>query len=375
MPDLAPPPGSKTEDELMSGRGMRSWVLAFSALWLSSCGSNSEDGAPALDVLDLDPSSGDATVVVESITADRQGRLYVGDRVTGNLWQIDAQAGSKAVVAAVASRQINDMALVKPDPAGMVFDAQGNLLIASATFAEVVRVSAADLNPASPGRARTFATGVAGANALALDAQGRLYVSGGASGNIYRVGPDGGAAEVVAKIDTFTRAVPPDGFMQAVVANGLALDASGALLVADTARGAIWKIAIASDGQASAPSTMIASPMLEGIDGISFDPAGMLWGAVNEQNELVTIAGGQVKQMFKNDSNGPLEYPAAIVFSGTSGYVVNLDRARRDNFAVDGMTSLDGVGASIVTVPDALASAVPSTRVPSTTSEPSTSAY
>ncbi|MEO8184214.1 MAG: hypothetical protein ABI895_35790 [Deltaproteobacteria bacterium] len=358
----------------MSGRGKRSLVLAFGALCLSSCGSDSDDGATPLDVMDLDPSSGDATVVVESITADSQGRLYVGDRVTGNLWQIDAQAGSRSVVAAVAPRQINDMAPVKPDPAGMVFDAQGNLLIASGPFAEVVRVAAADLNASSPGRARTFATGVAGANALALDTQGRLYVSGGATGNLYRVGPDGGEAEMFAKIDPFMRSVPPDGFMQNVVANGLALDASGALLVADTARGAIWKIAIGSDGSASAPTQMIASPMLEGIDGISFDPAGLLWGAVNEQNELVTIADGKVNLMFKNDSNGPLEYPAAIVFAGGSGYVVNLDRARRDNFAADGMTSLDGVGASIVTVPDAAPSPRPAASMPSTTL-PNSSGY
>jgi len=325
--------------------------------------------------MDLDPNSGAATVVVESITADSQGRLYVADRVTGNLWQIDAQKASKAVVAEILARQINDMPAVKPDPAGMVFDARGDLLIASA-FAEVLRVAAADLNAASPGRARTFATGVAGANALVLDGQGNLYVSGGATGNIYRVGPDGGEAEMFAKIDSFTRSVPPDGFMQTVVANGLALDASGALLVADTARGAIWKIAIDSDGKAAAPTQMIASPMLEGIDGISFDPAGMLWGAVNEQNEIVTIAGGKVNMMFKNDSNGPLEYPSAIVFAGGSGYVVNLDRPRRDNFAADGTTSLDGVGASIVTVPDAAPSAAPATSTPSTpTVVPNSSGY
>ena len=357
----------------MSRREKRSWVLACGALCLSSCGSGSDSAA--LPVMDLDPSSGAATVVVESITADSQGRLYVGDRVTGNLWQIDAQAGSHTVVAAIAARQINDMAPVKPDPAGMLFDAQGNLLIASGPFAEVLRVAAADLNAATPGRARTFATGVAGANALALDPQGRLYVSGGATGNVYRVGPDGGEAEMFAKIDAFTRSVPPDGFMQNVVANGLALDATGNLLVADTARGAIWKIAIASDGKASAPEQMIASPMLEGIDGISFDPAGMLWGAVNEQNELVTIAGGKVNMMFKNDSNGPLEYPTAIVFSGKSGYVVNLDRARRDNFAADGTTSLDGVGASIVTVPDRAANPAPTVSMPRNTAVPNNSGY
>jgi len=360
---------------MMSRRATRSWLGALGAVCLSSCGGSDAAGDAELHVMDLDPNSGAATVVVESITADSQGRLYVGDRVTGNLWQIDPQAGSKAVVAAIAARQVNDMAPVMPDPAGMVFDRQGNLLIASAPFAEVLRVAAADLNAASPGRARTFATGVAGANALALDGAGNLYVSGGATGNIYRVAAEGGEAEMFASIDVFTREVPPDGFKMNVVANGLALDTSGALLVADTARGAIWKIAIGSDGKAAAPMQMIASPMLEGIDGISFDPFGMLWGAVNEQNELVTISGGKVKMMFKNDAKGPLEYPAAIVFAAGSGYVVNLDRARGDNFAADGMTSLDGVGASIVTVPDSAASAAPSTSLPSSTAPVSNTGY
>jgi sugar lactone lactonase YvrE len=349
--------------------------LAFGGLFLTSCGGDSDEDA-ALEVMDLDPSSGGATVVVESITADARGRLYVGDRVSGALWQIDPAAGSRSVVAVVAPRQVGDADPVKPDPAGMAFDAQGNLLIASGPFGEVLRVPAADLDAAAPGRARTFVTGVAGANSILLDPAGRLYVSGGANGNIYRVGSDGGEAEVFTKIEPFTRSVPPDGFMQTVVANGLALDSSGALLVADTARGAIWKIAIGSDGSAAAPTQMVASPMLEGVDGLALNSAGTLWGAVNEQNELVTIGpGGLVKQMFKNDSQGPLEYPAAIVFAGGSGYVVNLDRARRDNFAADGTTSLDGVGASIVVLPAAAAAASAPSATPNPMAPPISNGY
>lgn len=326
------------------------WLLLGA---LSACGNEADAPvAEPLPVLDLDPASGGATVVVESITADAQGKLYIGDRVTGNLLRIDPSTNSAARVARIAARNVGGMDGTKADPAGMLFDAQGNLLIASAPFSEVLRVNAAELDPQNPGSAETFASGVAGANSLALDSAGRLYVSGGASGNIYRVGAEGGAAEVFAHIEAFSRAVPPDGFMMNVVANGLAFDANGALLVADTARGAVWKIVIGSDGAAAAPTEWAKSPLLEGIDGLGFDAVGLLWGAVNEQNQLVTIStAGNAQRMFKNDSDGPFEYPTAIVFVGTSGYVVNLDRARRDNFAADGMTSLDGVGASIVVVP------------------------
>ena len=327
------------------------WLLLGA---LCACGDEAEvPPAEPLPVLDLDPASAAPTMVLESITADADGMLYVGDRVSGDLLRIDPAAKAAARVARIAARTVGGMDGVKADPAGMIFDAQGNLLVASAPFSEVLRVNAANLDPQSPGSAETFVTGVAGANTLALDAAGRLYVSGGATGNIYRVEAQGGAAETIARIEAFSRAVPPDGFMQAVVANGLAFDATGALLVADTARGAVWKIAIGADGSAAAPTQWVkAAPMLECIDGLGFDAVGMLWGAVNEQNSLVTInASGSPQRMFKNDSNGPLEFPAALVFVGTSGYVVNFDRARRDNFAADGTTSLDGVGASIVIVP------------------------
>src|SRR5262245_15619445 len=68
---------------------LRVWAfaaLSCAALCLTSCGGSDADSA--LEVMDLDPSSADASVVVESITADARGRLYVADRVSGALWQI-----------------------------------------------------------------------------------------------------------------------------------------------------------------------------------------------------------------------------------------------------------------------------------------------
>jgi hypothetical protein len=68
---------------------------------------------------------------------------------------------------------------------------------------------------------------------------------------------------------------------------------------------------------------------------------------VNERNALVVLMDGQPVDAFKNGSAGPLEFPAALVFVGDVGYVVNFDRARADNLAADGMTSSAGIGASI----------------------------
>src|ERR1044071_1148979 len=99
---------------LMSKRVMRSLLGALGALCLSACGGDSDTSAE-LEVMDLDPGSAGPSVVVESITADSQGRLYVADRVSGALWQVDPSTGTKNVVAIIAPRQIGDGDPVKPD--------------------------------------------------------------------------------------------------------------------------------------------------------------------------------------------------------------------------------------------------------------------
>ncbi len=48
-----------------------------------------QPGNPTVSVLvDLDPASTERTVIVESITADRSGVLYLPDRVTGNILRV-----------------------------------------------------------------------------------------------------------------------------------------------------------------------------------------------------------------------------------------------------------------------------------------------
>ena len=310
-----------------------------------------ERSGPAVSIsVDLDPASADRTVIVESITGDKEGRLYLPDRVTGNILRVDPKTPKAVVVGRVDAREIKGKK-VNTDPSGLAFNAQGDLFIAVAPFSEVVGIRGNELNPSKPGSAQTFATGTTGANGMVFDRQGNLYVSGGASGIVYRVGPSGGAAQAAVQIEKYTRTLPDGKTQQAIVANGVEIDSKGALYVADTARGAVWKVAIGSDGKGGKPELLAQSPLLEGADGLGFDRSGKLWVTANERNALVTASpDGQVREVAKNGSQGPLEFPSAIVFIGKTGYVANYDTPRRDNLDANGKSVLDGIGASIAQI-------------------------
>jgi sugar lactone lactonase YvrE len=302
-------------------------------------------------LVDLDPNSADQTVIVETVTADAGGMLYVCDRVTGNVIRIDPKDPKLVVVGRIEAREI-DGKKVRADSSGLVFSREGDLYLTSGAFHEIVRIRKADLNPAKPGKAETFATGTEGANGIAFDKNGILYVSGGRNAKIYRIGKNGGAAEDWAKIELFTRTLPDGKTQQAIPANGMVFDKNGdTLYVADTARGAIWKISVEASGKAGKPALVAQSPLLEGADGPDFDPQGRLWVAVNERNAIVMVTlDGKVEEITKNGSKGPLEFPTSVVFVGNTAYVNNFDTPRRDNLAADGKTSLDGIGASIVKI-------------------------
>lgn len=322
-------------------------MAAAAGLLLAGC-AGMQVGTPNVSILvDLDPASTDRTVIVESITADARGVLYLPDRVTGNILRVDPRAPKPVVVGRIAIREVGGKR-IEPNASGVAFDRRGDLYIAVGPFSEVVRIRAADLDPAKPGMATTFATGVPGANGIAFDRAGNLFISGGASGIVYRVGPEGGAAQPAAQIERFTRTLPDGKTQQAIVANGLEFDAAGVLHVADTARGAVWKVVIGADGKGGKPVLLAQDAQLEGADGMAFDRHGNLWVTANELNALATVTpAGQVRTAASNDSRGPLEFPAAMVFTGGVGYVANFDTPRRVNLDANGKTALDGIGASI----------------------------
>jgi sugar lactone lactonase YvrE len=314
---------------------------------------------PALDsqaakvsvLIDFDPKSADQTVIVESIAVDHKDRLYACDRVSGNVWRIDPNNPKLVVIGRVHERDIGGKK-VRANVSGIVFNAAGDLYLTAGGFNEVLRIRGRNLDPDEPGVAQTFATETEGANGIAFDKNGNLYVTGGRNGRIYRTGPEGGRAQVLAQIPLHKRVLPDGKTEQALTANGIVSDKAGTTLyVADTARGAIWKLAVGADGKAGEPALMTQSVLLEGADGPAFDPQGNLWVAANERNAVVLVQpDGRVFDVQKNDSKGPLEFPTSVVFVGATAYVSNFDTPRRDNLAADGKTSLDGIGASIIKI-------------------------
>ena len=327
----------------------RIWVWAL-ILGLNGCATMQRDSPRVAILVDLDPASSDRTVIIESITAGKDGYLYLPDRVSGNILRVDPKSPKPTVVGRIEARSVKDKK-INADPSGIAFNSQGDLFVAVAPFSEIVRIRAADLNPGKPGIAQTCATGTVGANGIVFDRQDNLFVSGGTSGIVYRIGPGGGAAQPAVQVDKHSRTLPDGKSQQANVANGIEFDAKGVLYIADTARGAIWKVAIGADGKGGKPELLAQNPLLEGADGLAFDRNGKLWVVANELNTVVTVtADGQVQEVARNGSQGPLEFPSAIVFVGDTAYIANYDTPRRDNLDANGTTALDGIGASIARI-------------------------
>jgi sugar lactone lactonase YvrE len=330
-------------------------------------------------------------LAIEGLTGDESGHLYttgrapVPDRCP--LWQIDP-AGTLVQIGSIGNGGSGC------NPSGITRDSGGSFYIADANQGGVIwKLSAADMDPAAP-----FVTGLPGTNGVAFDRDGNLWTGDGTTGQgrVWRITPQGTITEMfriqpmrngtaqggaiagdgvgrqartfppgtltitVAPSPSPTVVTPAGG--QDLVANGLAFTPDGDLLVADTARGALWKVEF--DGQGAVAnrrgcdttftantlcldSVFVAHPLLEGTDGIAVDRAGNVWNAVNERNAIVVVTRqGQVLESFRNPPNAAgsrnsadpatgnnhiLEFPTSPFLAGDRLCVANSDGNRRDN--------------------------------------------
>jgi len=372
-----------------------SWIASFALFTLVATPAGSdESGAFA-------PEAVFATLVttplsIEGLTGDAQGNLYVGARigVAGQacpVWRISLDRPALVVVGTVPPA--NDTALCSP--LGLAFDTTGELFVADSGSIYRLRP-----NADAPPVADLFATGLPGANGIAFDARSNLWVSDGGTGQgrVWRVAPQGDIREMfrvqpmanevnlvdgVGGVGRDIRGLPAGTITvtptsrtaantlasQAIVANGLAFDRFGNLFVADTARGAIWRVQLDREGNLRSrtgcdttfaantlclDNVLVAHPALEGADGIALDALGNLYVSSNERNAiaLVTIL-GRVVEVFRNApdpvtllrNEGPLEFPTSPVVAGRRLCTTNLDAGRRDNApARAGETGGPGLG-------------------------------
>lgn len=289
------------------------------------------------------------------------------------VFRVPAAGGTAAVVGNIPA---------PCNPAGLAFSADGRLFVTDGDEIHVLRPDAG-----TPPTSTVFASGVPGANGVAFDRRGNLWVSDGVTGQgrVWRVGPDGAPAEVfrvqpmandvnlvggVGGVGRDPRGLPPGAIIitpagrtaantagsQHLVANGLAFTEGGSLLIGDTARGAIWRVRFDESGNLRSPvgcdttftantlcldNVLVAHPFLEGVDGIALDRAGNVWAAVNERNAIVAVtAHGRAVEVFRNApdpstrlrNGGPMEFPTSPFLAGRRLCLTHSDGGRRDNF-------------------------------------------
>ena len=320
--------------------------------------------------------------VIEGLTSDDQGNLYTPGRATNPgdpcpVWRIPIENPSLTIVGLVPAPS----ATTNCSPSGLAFGPDGNLYVT-----QTDRIYRFTPSATSPPIATLFASNVPGTNGLAFDRFGALWTGDGTTGlgRVWRISAQGVPAEMfrvppmanevnlvtgTGGVGRDVRSLPPGTITvtptsrnaantlgsQPLVANGLQFTPRGNLLIADSARGAVWLVRFKSDGTISAPlgcdttytentlcldNIYIAHPMLEGIDGFVLDIANNIWADANERNAVVFVSNwGWVVDVFRNPADpvtklrngGPLETPTSPILAGKRLCTANSDGNRRDN--------------------------------------------
>jgi len=346
-------------------------------------------------------------LAIEGLTGDNSGNLYTVGRNAGNgvpcpVWKINIanpppMAGEKNVVGNIPVSP----SMTQCAPLGLAFNKAGDLFVSDGD-----RILFLTPNAITPPTASVYAEGVPGTNGLAFDHDGNLWTGDGGTGlgrglgrvwkitgrgadcatehlcqEVFRIQPMnngstfGGTFPLNPGVGRVNATMQPPQTPEApnnpqnLVVNGLAFNAQGNLLVADTARGALWLVTFDKSGNlvsklgcdATFSSNTLclenlfrADPRLEGVDGIALDISGDIWASVNERNAIVfTVFFGTSDsfEVFRNPVNSSglrnsatntadnthiLEFPTSPFLLGNLFCTANSDNNRRDNSPNDG---------------------------------------
>lgn len=225
--------------------------------------------------------------------------VYTGSFASGAVWRIDADGAVTEIPGArEAIGGVSALAVL----------ADGSLLVLDTIDTDARTGGGALLRMLPDGTAETFAVapdsrGFISPNDLAIDAQGRVYVSDGGRGDVLRFTP---SADGTVEAESWWSAPPaPDNGLSSLT--GLAYDAGrDALIITDPEVNVVYRVAI-SDG---ATETLYAHgqlPNAPGFDGAVVTPDGEVYVAALGQNGIARV----------NTETGTLDYIAGL-FRGSS---------------------------------------------------------
>jgi sugar lactone lactonase YvrE len=358
---------------------MKKLIAAGALALAASFGAVADDGNPfntSVTTLITTP------LVIEGLTNDSQNNLYTPGRALNAadpcpVYQVNIDHPTLTVVGFIPPPG----GTASCSPSGLQFGPDGQLYVT-----QTDRIYRFKPNATTPPTATVFATGVPGTNGLAFDWNGNLWTGDGTTGvgRVWRISPDGatvtemfriqpmanevnlvsgtgGVGRDIRSLPTGTITVTPTSRnaantlgSQPLVANGLQFFGHR-LYIADSARGAIWRVTLQSDSTPIAhvgcdvtftantlclDHVVVQNPMLEGIDGFVFDVSGRIWADANERQAIIYVASDTiVLEIFRNPvdpgtklrNNGPLETPTSPVLVGHKFCTANSDSNRRDN--------------------------------------------
>lgn len=314
-------------------------------------------------------------LAIEGLTGDDAGNLYTTGRGANPcpVWRISLASPTLVPVGFIPT---------PCSPSGIAFDAKGNVFLSDND-----KIWTLTPNAGTPPTATIYASGIPGTNGLAFDRGGNIWTGDGTTGQgrVWKIPPGGGAGIEMFRVQPLSnevnlnagvggvgrdiRSLPPGAITvtpttrnaqnilgsQPLVANGVAFTHDGDLLIADTARGAIWKVELDRHGNIRAgtgcdttftantlclDNILVTHPLIEGADGIALDEAGNIWVAANERNAIVAVTPhGRVTEVFRNSpdattrlrNTGPLETPTSPFLLRHKFCTANSDGNRRDN--------------------------------------------
>ena len=307
--------------------------------------------------------SGPPTTLV-TLTNDSEGLTV--DPATGTMYTAEApDLSGECIVRSITMGGAVSLVGVVPKPLGGACAPRGLEFRSGRVYISDQGTGANgwvfEMDPAT-GLASTYASGAAGANGIAFDPTGNLWITDGLRGlgrvykrdaatgmvqELFRVPPVANGTTYGGRLSGPTASgigrqivnVPsgPQGEVRAV-ANGIAVveqDRDAILYVADTARGAVWVVRLDEHGDLAPGQTgcdltlqdntlcenalLVAHPRLEGADGMWAGPDGSLWVAANSRQAIVRVdRWGNVTDQFRNPVNSQLLRSSADTVEGNT---------------------------------------------------------
>jgi len=265
---------------LFGGTGLLLAAISLAVLLLIINNSERPQGRSAADGVTVRQFAvlPDDNAYPASVAAAPDGSVYTGSYATGALWHIAPDGGiseipgTRGVLGAVS---------------GLTLGPDGALYAVYLRDASLTMIGGGVVRVAPDGQITAFAEPDGGfllPDDIALDAQGRVYVTDRGRRAVLRFAPDGsgGAVWWTPSVPSDTRAAP----------TGLAYDAaSDTLIVTDSHLDEIYRLSL--DGQVV--ETLYAHggrPSAPGFDGVTVAPDGAVYAAALAQNRVVQVADG-----------------------------------------------------------------------------------